>query len=544
MKTAADTPAPSPTPRVRYGLRFKVLLGLTAFNIAATLLFSVKHYLTEREQIMGTLRDNLADFAAGFADLLPPDYLDRATKQGSISPEEYQKVCDKLTAYCSKVGLRFLYSYALEPEGFHCTATNQPPNERYVPYWDFYGSAPLEIFQASATGKPVTAIVHDEWGRTFTLFAPMKTPGGVKYIAGADLPIAYVDAILRKSFLQSLYVGVGSFVLFFVISAYASTRFSRRITHLAAYTHELAASNFKPDAESPLRREVAAIPEKTKDEVGELARSFLLMEDRLGTYIRQLKEETAAKERAQNELRIAGEIQVSMLPHGFPETRGVDLHAAMKPAKEAGGDFYDYFFLDPDHLCFCIGDVSDKGMPAALFMAAALTTLRARATADLRDTPEEILRQTNELLIPQNQSCQFVTLFLAVLNVKTGLLTYSDGGHNRPYHRARSGNAKMLVIPPREGIALGVMPGAVFKRHTLQLEPGETFFLYTDGVTEAVAADESFYREPRLEKTLNGLSPDLAVSGWVEAVMKDVFAFSEGHVQADDITMLAVRFTS
>ncbi|HXA15118.1 MAG TPA: PP2C family protein-serine/threonine phosphatase, partial [Opitutaceae bacterium] len=243
------------------------------------------------------------------------------------------------------------------------------------------------------------------------------------------------------------------------------------------------------------------------------------------------------------ELRIAGEIQASMLPHDFKSPGcncQVDLYAAMKPAKEAGGDLYDFFYLDPDHLCFVIGDVSDKGMPAALFMAVAATVLRAHATAERIQTPEEILTQTNELLIRQNSMYQFITMFLGIVNVRTGAVVYSDGGHNRPYLRRAGKSAEML--PRGGGIALGVMPGASFKHHSLQIQPGDTLFLYTDGVTEAIAADESFYGEGRLETLLSGIPADVPASAWTDAVMQSVFVFSKGHAQADDITVLAVRF--
>lgn len=535
-------PPVSPPPRtLRFGLRFKVLLGLTLFNTAATLVFTVSHYFSEKEHIMADLRDKLDDFAHGLPFLLPEGYLDRAVSAEAVAPAEYRELVGRLNRYCQGVGLRYLYTYHRGARGFHCTATNSPPAEKFTPYWDFYDTAPPAITQAWETGRPVYGYVEDKWGRTFTLFAPARTAAGQRYIAGADLPVPYVDERLNESLRQSLSIGAGSFLVFLLISGFASTHFSRRITQLAAYTREFAQASFRSDPASALRRRIVALPERTRDEVGELARSFLVMEDQLGSYLHQLQVETAAKERAQNELRIAGEIQLSMLPQAFPESDRLDLHAAMRPAKEAGGDFYDFFFLDADHLCFSIGDVSDKGMPAALFMAVALTTLRARATPERIDTPDEILRETNELLIPQNQSAQFVTIFLGVLNVRTGVITYADGGHNRPYLRTTAHDVQMLAIPPREGMALGVMPGAVFRRHTLQLPPGGTLFLYTDGVTEAIAADETFYREARLQRVLASLPAPAAARECVESVMDDVFGFARGHVQADDITLLAVR---
>ncbi len=539
-ETAASPPAPPPR-ALRFGLRFKVLLGLTLFNIAATLVFTVTRYVSEKEHILADLRDKLDDFAHGLPYLLPDGYLDRAVSAGAVTPEEYRRLVERLNRYCREVGLRYLYTYFRGEAGFHCTATNCPPTEKFTPYWEFYDTVPPAIAQAWETGRPVYGYVEDKWGRTFTLFAPARTPAGQRYIAGADLPVPYVDERLNASLRQSLYVGAGSFLLFFLISAFASTHFSRQITQLAAYTRELAQTSFQSNPASELRRRIVALPARSRDEVGELARSFLVMEEQLGSYLQRLQAETAAKERAQNELRIAGEIQLSLLPQAFPKSELLDLHAAMKPAKEAGGDFYDFFFLDADHLCFAIGDVSDKGMPAALFMAVALTTLRAKATPERIDTPDEILRETNELLIPQNQSAQFVTLFLGVLNVHTGVVAYADGGHNRPYRRTAGGDVGMLTIPPREGMALGVMPGAGFRRHTLQLAPGDTLFLYTDGVTEAIAADETFYREARLQRVLAELPAAATARHCVETVMDDVFAFARGHVQADDITLLAVR---
>jgi sigma-B regulation protein RsbU (phosphoserine phosphatase) len=186
-----------------------------------------------------------------------------------------------------------------------------------------------------------------------------------------------------------------------------------------------------------------------------------------------------------------------------------------------------------------VGDVSDKGMPAALFMTVVISVMRARATADLIGRPEEILRQTNELLIPQNAMCQFVTLFLGILNVRTGHLVYSDGGHNHPFLKRADDAPKMM--PFSGGIALGIMSGAEYQCQTLQLHPGDTLFLYTDGVTDAIAADETFYGDARLERELTAIPAEANAAAWVDASMRSVFKFAEGHAQADDITVMALR---
>ncbi|MFA5262416.1 MAG: SpoIIE family protein phosphatase [Opitutaceae bacterium] len=538
---------PSPLPQTRFGLRFKILLALTIFNAVAITLFTFDRYASEKQRIMEGIEQKLDACTRALPDMLPDGYLDRTVRSDAVTDAEYRGLVNKLTAFCNSTGLRYLYTYARQGDGFYCTSTNGTPEEMktdsYTRYWAKYDTAPQSIFQAWDSNKAVNSVVSDQWGRTYTLFLPMQTKAGAKYIAGADLPIDFIDDVLNASLERTLFIGIASFILFFVISFWASTRFSRHITLLASYTHELAANSFAPQPDSPLTIKIKEIPSTRADEVGQLANSFLQMEERLQSYIKELTETTAVKERIQNELRIAGEIQASMLPQDIEHTIGgkhIDVSASMSPAKEAGGDLYDVFLLDDDHLLFVIADVSDKGMPAALFMAATVTILRARATAQFVDSPEVLMTRINEQLIKQNSMYQFVTTFLGVIKLSTGEVATSDGGHNRPYLRRLGKPAAML--PRGGGIALGVMPEAVFKRATLQLQPGDTLLLYTDGVTEALAADESFYGEHRLETLLSNVPGDATAAQWVSTVTEDVGTFSKGHVQADDITVVALRY--
>lgn len=547
MKSNESVPrAPSAT-SIRFSLRFKILLALTVFNTLAIAVFTVDRWSAEKQRIMEGLRQKLDTAARALPEMLADGFLDRARAPDAIPEAEYRKIVDDLSTFCADTGLTYLYSFARQGDAFYCNSSSGTPEElaqgTYTRYWAQYKTAPPSIERAWTENIPVYEEVSDQWAHTYTLFLPLTTKAGNRFIAGADLPIDFVNAILTQSLRRTLAIGGGSFLLFFAISYWASTRFSRHIRWLATYTHELSDSNFEVRSDSPLSRKIQLLPATRADEIGQLASSFLTMEARLLSYLRELTETTAAKERIQGELRIAGEIQASMLPqeYSIPSDRQrVDLFASMSPAKEAGGDLYDFIHLDDDHLLFVIADVSDKGMPAALFMAAAVTILRARATAQMKDTPEVLIAQINEQLIRQNSMYQFVTTFLGVLNLATGLVTYADGGHNRPYHRPLGQPARML--PRGGGIALGVMPEAVFTRHTVQLQPGETLFLYTDGVTEAIAANDSFYGEPRLEALLSSMAPNATALEWVKAVTTDVATFAKGHVQADDITVLALRY--
>ncbi len=546
MSTENSTVHPHPT-GIRFSLRFKILLALTVFNVLAIAAFTVDRWHSEKQRIMEGLRQRLDASARALPDMLPESYLDRATGPDTVTKAEYNAIMERLSAYCGQTGLNYLYTYARQGDGFYCTSSNATPQElvqgTFATYWSDYKSAPPAFFQSWDTGVPVCKEVTDEWGRFFSFIIPLTTRAGTRFIAGADLPIDFVDDVLARSLRRTLAIGGASFLLFFLVSWWASTRFSLHIRWLATYTHELSDSNFEAKHDTPLGRAVQALPDRRRDEIGQLATSFLTMEQQLLRYIQELTETTSAKERIQGELRIAGEIQASMLPQEYSaptDRKRVDLYASMKPAKEAGGDLYDLIHLDDDHLLFVIADVSDKGMPAALFMAATVTILRARATLQLVDSPEKLLAQINEQLIRQNSMYQFVTFFLGVLNLATGEVVYADGGHNRPYHCPAGQPARML--PRGGGIALGVMPDAVFTRRTLQLQPGDTLLLYTDGVTEAIAADESFYGEPRLESLLSRIPPGTSAHDWVTIVTEDLAAFTKGHAQADDITMLALRY--
>jgi sigma-B regulation protein RsbU (phosphoserine phosphatase) len=238
-------------------------------------------------------------------------------------------------------------------------------------------------------------------------------------------------------------------------------------------------------------------------------------------------------------LKLAHDIQMSMLPKffpPFPERHEFDIFAAIAPAKEVGGDLYDFFFLDDDHLCFAVGDVSGKGVPAALFMAVTKTLFRA--TASNGGTPGEILARLNAEICRDNESCMFVTLFCAILNIRTGQVDYSNGGHNPPYYLHQSGVSPLENLGGR---ALGLVKQSPYESGRMVLKPGEALLLYTDGVTEAMNPSETLYSDQRLEQFLGthrGSSPRQIIGD----LIGDVRQFVGGAPQSDDITILALLY--
>jgi phosphoserine phosphatase RsbU/P len=245
------------------------------------------------------------------------------------------------------------------------------------------------------------------------------------------------------------------------------------------------------------------------------------------------------KERMEEALKLAHDIQMSMVPKifpPFPDRSEFDIFATLVPAKEVGGDFYDFFFIDDDHLCFAIGDVSGKGVPASLFMAVSKTLFKA--TVGNGGTPGEILARLNAEICRDNESCMFVTLFCGILNIRTGQVDYSNGGHNLPYYPHHNG------VSPLEnfgGRALGLVEQSPFASGRMVLGLGEALLLYTDGVTEAMDPSETLYSDQRLERFLarNRSSSPRQIIG---ELVNDVRHFAGGATQSDDITVLALLY--
>ncbi|MBI3756913.1 MAG: SpoIIE family protein phosphatase [Deltaproteobacteria bacterium] len=254
----------------------------------------------------------------------------------------------------------------------------------------------------------------------------------------------------------------------------------------------------------------------------------------------QLIEAYVEKQRMEETLKLAREIQMSMLPKHFPpfpHRSDFDLYAFIEPAREVGGDFYDFLLLDEDHLGFAIGDVSGKGIPAALFMSVTKTWLRVIASKQSR--PAAVLAELNTELCRDNDAGMFVTLFYGILHLRTGALEYSSGGHNPPYVLTRTGAVEPLA--KTKGMALGVLRDTSYQATTRQLRAGDEIFLYTDGVTEAMDRAYNQFSDHRLLECLTrarGLSP----TALIRNVIKELQQFSSGAEQSDDITALAIHY--
>lgn len=281
---------------------------------------------------------------------------------------------------------------------------------------------------------------------------------------------------------------------------------------------------------------------RTGDEIQALSEAIKTMELEINEYIQDLTTVTAEKERIGAELNVATQIQADMLPRifpAFPEREEFDVYATMNPAKEVGGDFYDFFLVDDDHLAVVIADVSGKGVPAALFMVIAKTLIKNHAQN--QEAPGTVFTQTNEQLCEGNDAGLFVTGWMGVLEISTGKFVYVNAGHNPPLLKRAGGTFEWLKSRP--GFVLAGMEGVRYRENTLQLEPGDRLYLYTDGVTEATNSHEELFGDERLQNALNEYM-DLPVEQFLPKIKECIDAFVGDADQFDDITMLALDYQS
>lgn len=331
-----------------------------------------------------------------------------------------------------------------------------------------------------------------------------------------------------------LVVGIMIYLMF-SLSSWLSKRFVKPINALTEGVKEIAGGNL-----------TKKLNINTGDELETLAGCFNNMTDELQNYMANLTKVTMEKEHIATELSVATNIQESMLPHifpPFPEHSDFDIYATMQAAKEVGGDFYDFYMLDEQHVMVTIADVSGKGVPAALFMVIAKTILKNSAmNMEGMDNLPEVVNATNNQLCQNNEAMMFVTCFTGILDLTTGRFAFVNAGHNPPLiYRAKEKQYEYLEV--KRNFVLGGMEDLAYKGQELVLEPGDRLFLYTDGVTEALNEAKELYGEDRLLADLNGaVEKHLELKDFIVEVKEKLNTYVGNAEQSDDITMLALIY--
>ena len=327
-------------------------------------------------------------------------------------------------------------------------------------------------------------------------------------------------------------LGLLGFLVLLVVIVLISGTITRPLRSLFLATKDIAKGN--------LNFNLPII--KSGDEVGRLANSFVYMKDALKEYIKDLKEATAVKERMESELKIAHDIQMSIVPKifpPFPDQREFDIYALLEPAKEVGGDLYDFFFLDKKRLCFVIGDVSGKGVPAALFMAVVKTLIKT--VAHETGSPDKIMERVNKETSSGNDACMFVTVFCGILNIETGEVSYTNAGHNPPL--IIHGKDRLDFLGLAKNTAIGINEDTAFKKEEVVLRPGDAIYMYTDGVTEAFNKNRELFSEERLKREVSLCMKDSARE-LAKKTLNVIRDFSKDVPQSDDITIMVLKYFS
>jgi sigma-B regulation protein RsbU (phosphoserine phosphatase) len=428
------------------------------------------------------------------------------------------------------------FMFLLSDDGSFVT---QPPTSFLKHFWNPKERnalrSSLRKFKKEALSDSPSRISHlvidgQSWLIESAYFRPLAWTL-VAMVPETDLTLTARQLVDRQVALSAAILCLSLLCAFFFVR-----RIVHPLTQLTQYAQALPERDFlSPESKTP--EHIAALPAQSRDEIGLLAAAFLFMDQRLRENILLLVRETASRERIESELDIARSIQLGLMPvpletHLSPF---LSLEARMLPAREVGGDLYDYFAIPGKRLCLVIGDVSGKGVPAALFMAISRTLIRS-AARDETD-PGRMMQVINQRLSENNPNLMFVTLFLGILNLEDGELCYVNAGHPPPILITKDGLARKLE--GRSGPACGVMENLLYHDFFAHLSPGETLLGYTDGVTEAVDGEGRQYGEERLMETLGHPTKDAKET--TERLLADVDAFTAGTEAFDDITLITVR---
>lgn len=527
--------------------------GLSAKLIASVLLLSVllcaaisfmgyRQFTTVLEDEYNRSAYEIAETAKSYLD---PDRLQEYLKTGQWDAEYYE-IQAKLDQLVISTNTYLIYVTSLSNN--YTTSTyifdSVHPDTGFSRYELGYTAQDMdpkyqpEVEQIMTTGERSAVYFYsysEASGAHTTAGIPVKdSTGTVVAFLGVEKAMAALEAARSTYVRNVLEITVLAVTLFLIL--YIGFLRRQVVAPLQTITRE--AQRFAQD--NVVQLDVLEHIHK-RDEIGILARVIGKMETDIVRYVENLTTVTAEKERIGAELNVATQIQADMLPRifpPFPEQEQFDIYATMTPAREVGGDFYDFFLVDPDHLAVVIADVSGKGVPAALFMVVAKTLIKNHTQAG--EEPGRVFELVNNQLCENNEAGMFVTAFLGVLEISTGTFTYVSAGHNPPL--VSSENTGYDWLPGKRNFVLAGMEDMRYRQQQITLKPGDSLFLYTDGVTEALDKEGHLYSEERLFAFWNRMDrKGKGLREQLQMLHEDIDAFAAGAEQADDITMLLLQ---
>ena len=521
-------------------------------NIIATLslfsiLISVIGYNSFTNAILNQYADSAFRTARIAASVVDADRMEEYAASGGAT-EEYTRVYDMLDRICNRSSATFVYVIQPDISDYgHITFlfSTMKAGQGYQHYEfgylrettnDDYRRKYQKLYEGESERE---LVVRDrgyiETDPHITAMVPLKGEDGK---TKAILCVQYQMASIieeRNSFVRKVLITM--ILVAAAVSLGQVFYLGRRLLHpLQIITKE--ASRFA--SENEMRDEKLSSVIKNRDEIGQLARAIDQMEEQIQSYVEKITSITAEEEKMRTELSLAARIQLEALPGtfpAFPDRNEFDIYASMKPAKDVGGDFYDFFLVDDDHLCLVIADVSGKGIPAALFMMVSRTILANIAMMGM--SPKEVLEKANEAICANNKEEMFVTVWLGILEISTGKVTAANAGHEYPVLKKPDQDFEILI--DKHGFVLGGMEEVKYREYEFDMEPGSKLFLYTDGLPEATDNEQNMFGVELMMDALNE-SLNLSTKEILDHMKGRVDGFVGSAPQFDDLTMLCIEY--
>ncbi len=523
-------------------LSIELILGAVLFGAlmcALNTFTGYRQFKEELEEMYGKVTEQFAHTAANYVNA---DKLKTWLEEGPDA--EWEETNQKLIEITEAAELAYAYVTIVAPDYKSRTYIFDTVNSKeinstvielgYVQSLekkdDYYIGKLRDVMENS---KPYSMFSYKKTGGHVTSAVPLyNSAGNVCAIMSAVKPMHEVK-LYKRNFLHSIILYAVILTLAFV-ALYALLLYLGILRPLLFVTYE---TSYLAEHHGELSGTLKKV--NTRNEIGTLAKSVEKMSLDMSRYISELTLATAEKERLGAELNVATKIQAEMLPRVFPpyeNHKEVELFASMQPAKEVGGDFYDFYMIDDDHFALVVGDVSGKGVPAALFMVITKTLIKDTAAHEL--DPAKIFEHVNNILCESNDSGLFVTCWLGILNLSTGKLDFANAGHTPPVIQQK-GEIKYLTTKPN--LMLAGMEDMPYTKHSITLDKNDRLFIYTDGITEATNAQEELYGEERLLEILKKVQGSSSKE-ILEKVRSDIDSFVQQAPQFDDITMLEMAF--
>ena len=531
----------------------KFVLSLGVLGVALTVTISLFSYLSSKKYLEDMYAQRVISGSKSVATMLDAEDVQTIISPGGENSEAYSRVQSMLNTVKKDGNITYLslvipdedsvtfYIDTCVPEMgddpanqltygtdvlYTDAANDEADLQKYNYAWDLYS-------ENKGTDKPV--VTDNSYGYNYTAVSPILDENGnaiaeIQYILDMQAVRDHLNFFLYQMLGISFSIICVALLLYMVL---VKRMVLNPVKELSRFTTDIVKSgNF----------EKQKIEIGTKDEIEDLGQSFNFMIEQLEDYIENLTNVTAEKERIGAELNVATHIQSSMLPcifPAFPDRDELDIYATMTPAKEVGGDFYDFFMVDERHIAIVMADVSGKGVPAALFMVIGKTLIKDH-TQPGRDLGE-VFTEVNNILCESNDNGMFITAFEGVLDLVTGEFRYVNAGHEKPFIYRKNGEYE--AYETNAGFVLAGLEDIEYQEQTVNLSIGDKIFQYTDGVTEAVNKDKKLYGMDRLQHALNEKCLECSPEETLRLVKEDIDAFVGDNDQFDDITMLCLEYT-